>query len=308
MFLETKSYTLSEAISLFVRPGDSVVMGAALEGLIPFAAGHEIIRQGIKDLTLVGPISDMLFDVLIGSGCVSRVVAAWVGNVMMGSGYNFRRAVEEELPRPVEVVDHTNFTLQTALKAAALGLSYLPTRTALGSSILGANPHLKTAECPFTGEKVVAVEALRPDVAILHVQRADAEGNAHVWGNLGVTQEAAFAAERVILVAEEIVPPWVIASDPNRTLVPGMLVTAVVEARWGSHPSPTQGYSNRDNDFYRDYHGASRSRRGYREWLDRYVYGAADHQGYVEILRSEGRLGRLAIANHAYSVPADYGY
>ncbi|GAB4261839.1 MAG: CoA transferase subunit A [Deferrisomatales bacterium] len=306
--METKLYTLEEAVSLFVHPRDRVVLGAALESLIPFAAGYEIVRQGIGELTLVGPISDMLFDVLIGAGCVSRVCAAWVGNVMMGSGYNFRRAVEEGVPAPLEVVEHTNFTLQTALKAAAQGLPYLPTRTALGSTILERNPGLRPTTCPFTGEPLVAVAALAPDAAILHVQRADANGNAHVWGNLGVTQEAALAAERVILVAEEIVPPWVIASDPNRTLIPGFLVSAVAEARWGSHPSPCQGYANRDHAFYRDYHEASRSREGFLRWLDRYVRGPADHAGYVSLLRAEGRLETVAVREHAYSVPADFGY
>ncbi|MBI5442400.1 MAG: CoA transferase subunit A [Deltaproteobacteria bacterium] len=306
--METKLYTLEEAISLFVRPGDSVVMGAALEALIPFAAGYEIVRRGITDLRLIGPISDMLFDVLIGAGSVSEVRAAWVGNVMMGSGYNFRRAVEAGVPRPLRVVDHSNFTIQAGLKAAAQGVPYLPVRTALGSSILENNPHLRRVECPFTGEKLVAVEALKPDVAILHVQRADADGNAHVWGNLGVTQEAAFAAERVLVVAEEIVPPWVIASDPNRTAIPGFLVTAVVEARWGSHPSPCQGYSNRDHAFYREYHRASRTREGFLSWLEQYVTRLAGHGAYVEKLRSEERVQRLSVANHAYSVPADYGY
>ncbi|GAB4260871.1 MULTISPECIES: CoA transferase subunit A [Deferrisoma] len=306
--METKIYTLAEAVGLFVRPGDRVVMGAALESLIPFAAGNEIVRQGIGDLTLIGPISDMLFDVLIGAGCAARVEAAWVGNVMMGSGYNFRRAVERGEPRPVEVVDHTNFTLQTGLKAASMGLPYLPTRTALGSSVLERNPGLRPHRCPFTGEALVAVAAIVPDVAILHVQRADAQGNAHAWGNLGVTQEAAFAAERVIVVAEEIVPPWVIASDPNRTLIPGFRVSAVVEARWGSHPSPCQGYANRDHDFYREYHAASRTREGFEAWLEEWVTGVADHGAYVDRLRAQGRLDRLRVADHAYSVAADFGY
>ncbi len=306
--METKIYTLAEAVGLFVRPGDRVVMGAALESLIPFAAGYEIVRQGIGDLTLIGPISDMLFDVLIGAGCAARVEAAWVGNVMMGSGYNFRRAVERGEPRPLEVVDHTNFTLQTGLKAASLGLPYLPTRTALGSSVLERNPGLRRHRCPFTGEALVAVAAIVPDVAILHVQRADAQGNAHAWGNLGVTQEAAFAAERVIVVAEEIVPPWVIASDPNRTLIPGFRVSAVVEARWGSHPSPCQGYANRDHAFYREYHAASRTREGFEAWMEEWVTGVADHGAYVDRLRAQGRLDRLRVADHAYSVAADFGY
>ncbi|MEW6487067.1 MAG: CoA-transferase [Thermodesulfobacteriota bacterium] len=306
--MQTKRVTLEEAIGQFVHDGDAVVLGTALESLIPFAAGYEMVRQGRLDLTLVGPISDMLFDVLVGAGCVHRVEAAWVGNVMMGTGYNYRRAVEDGVPRPIEVVEHSNLTLQAGLKAAAQGLPYLPTRTALGSTILERNPGLTTTRCPFTGEALVAVRAIQPDVAVLHVQRADARGNAHVWGNLGVTQEAALAARKVVLVAEEIVAPSVIASDPNRTLIPGFLVSAVAEVPGGSHPSPCQGYSNRDHGFYSAYHAASRTRKGFLEWLDRYVLDPGSHAGYRELLRGEGRLDALAVAEHAYSAPVDYGY
>lgn len=304
----SKLCTLQQAVSRHVHPGDSMVLGTALESLIPFAAGYELIRQGLRDLTLVGPISDVLFDVLIGAGCVSRVVAAWVGNVMMGTGYNFRRAVEEGIPHPLELTDHSNFTLQTALKAAAQGLPFLPTRTALGSSIAANNPHLRPFSCPFTGERLLAVEALHPDVAVLHVQRADDDGNAHAWGNLGVTQEAALAAKRVIVTAEEVVPAAVISSDPNRTLIPGFLVSAVVEARWGSHPSPTQGYANRDHEFYRGYHGASRTREGFLSWLDREVLSAPDHGAAVETRRAQGRLDGLLPGRSAPSAPAEFGF
>ncbi len=306
--MDTKLVTLPEAIGQFVRAGDTVVMGAALESMIPFAAGWEMVRQEIRDLTLVGPISDMLFDALVGAGCVRKLVAGWVGNVMMGSGYNFRRAVEKDSPHAVEVVDHTNLTLQSALKAAAQGLPFLPTRTAIGSDLVARNPALRPMRCPFTETPLLAVAALRPDVTILHAQRADARGNAHVWGNLGVAQEAAFAARRVIVVAEEVVPPSVIASDPNRTLVPGFLVAAVAEARWGSHPSPCQGYANRDHEFYREYHLASRTREGFLTWLDRWVLSTRNHAGYIDLLRSEGRLAALAVRDPAPSVPADFGF
>ncbi len=306
--MDTKLFTLDEAIRSFVKDGDRVVMGAALEALIPFAAGYEMIRQGLRELALVGPISDILFDLLIGAGCVARVEAAWVGNVMMGSGYNFRRAVERGVPGPLEVVEHSNLTLQTALKAAALGLPYLPTLSTLGSSILERNPGLRETTCPFTGVPLVAVQALAPDVAILHVQRADANGNAHLWGNLGVSQEAALAARRVILVAEEIVPPPVIASDPNRTVVPGFLVAAVVEARWGSHPSPCQGYANRDHAFYREYHAESQEREGFLRWLERWVLGVDGHGGYLRLLERDRRLENLAVAQSAPSAPAEFGF
>lgn len=306
--METKLYPLSEAVALTVRPGDRVVMGAALESLIPFAAGCEIVRQGIGDLSLVGPISDVLFDLLIGAGCVASVEAAWVGNVMMGSGYNFRRAVEQGVPRTVEVTEHSNFTLQTALKAGAHGLPSMPTRTALGSTLLERNPGLRLTVCPFTGESLVSVRALRPDVAILHVQRADAQGNAHLWGNLGVTQEAALAADRVMLTAEEIVPPHVIASDPNRTVIPGFLVSAVAEARWGSHPSPCQGYANRDHEFYREYHQTSRTREGFNAWLQAHVLDLEGHGAYVARMAENGVLDRIRVRESAPSAPAEFGY
>ena len=155
-----KLCSLEEAIRRFVPDGSSVAMGLQLESMIPFAAGHEIIRQRKRDVTLVGPISDILFDQMIGAGCVRKVVAAWVGNVMMGSAYNFRRAIEEGIPRPLEMVDHSNFTMALALHAAALGIPFLPTYTARGSDLFGRNPDLVEMEAPFTGEKIGAVRAL----------------------------------------------------------------------------------------------------------------------------------------------------
>src|SRR5919197_4364414 len=184
----TKLLSMREAVARFVPDGGSVLLGAALESLIPFAAGHEIIRQGKKDLTLVGPISDILFDQMIGAGCVKEVIAAWVGNVMMGSAYNFRRAVEQD---GMKVFNMTNFTVALALQAGAMGVPFLPTRTALGSDVTKGNHFFNQIFSPFEGkEPLWAVRALNPDVTIVHVQRADREGNAHCWGNLGVMVEA----------------------------------------------------------------------------------------------------------------------
>src|SRR3972149_415347 len=200
----TKLMSLGEAIAEFVPDGSSVVIGAGLESCIPFAAGHEIIRQRKRHLTLVGPISDILFDQLIGAGGVAAVRAAWVGNVITGSGYNFRRAVEGG---DIEVEDHSNLTLALALRAGAMGVPFLPTRTALGSDLFKTNPSLKTISCPFTGDTLTAVAAIVPDVTIVHVQRADEYGNAHAWGNLGVTREACLASQHVVVTAGEIVSP-----------------------------------------------------------------------------------------------------
>src|SRR6202521_1055475 len=263
MSAESKLMTMQEAIERHVRSGSMVLLGGELEQMIPFAAGHELIRQGRRDLTVVGPISDILFDQMIGAGCVSRVMAAWVGNVSAGVGYCFRRAVEHAVPRKIEVVDYSNFTMALALHAAALGVPFLPTYATLGSDLLKKNGNLRELLSHVSEEKHVAVRSMRPDIAILQVQRADVFGNAHKWGSLGVAVDGARAARKVIVVAEEIVEPSVIASDPNRTLLPGFLVSAVVHEPWGAHPSPVQGYYGRDHAFFAEYHDQSRKQEDF---------------------------------------------
>lgn len=302
-----KIFSMKEAVSRCIEDGDSIVMGAALEAAIPFAVGHEIIRQGRKDLTLVGPISDMLFDQMIGSGCVKKVAAAWVGNVIMGVGYNMRRAVEEGIPRKIEVEDYTNFTISLALHAGALGIPFIPTKSLLGTGMIAEGRLFKEMECPYTREKLALVPALKPDVAIVQVQRADEEGNAHFWGGSGVTKEAALAARKVIVVVEEIVSRKVIQRDPNRTLIPGFLVNAVVPEPWGAHPSPIQGYYNRDHGKYMTYHQESKEREGYLKWLDTWVFGVKDRREYLKLLGEE-KIKSLLVKHHRKSVPVDYGY
>jgi glutaconate CoA-transferase subunit A len=303
----SKIVSMREAIARHVRAGSSVLMGAQLEQMIPFAAGHEMIRQGCRDLTLIGPISDALFDQMIGAGCVERVLAAWVGNVSSGLGHCFRRAMENSEPRAIEMVDYSNLTLALALHAAAMGVPFMPTHSTIGSDLLKHNKHLHEFTSPVGGENLVAVSALHPDVAIIHVQRSDREGNAHVWGNLGVAIDGARAAHRVILVTEEIVEPDVIASDPNRTLIPGFLVAAVVHEPWGAHPSPVQGYCGRDHTFFADYHAQSRTAEGAREWIARWVTGVPDRSAYLKQL-GDDRVKALGVREHAYSAPADFGY
>jgi glutaconate CoA-transferase subunit A len=256
-----KLMPLDEAIDRFVPDGSSIAMGTALEALIPFAAGHELIRQQRRDLELIGPISDMLFDQLIGAGCVRRITAAWVGNVSAGLGHNYRRAVEQGVPVRLEVEEHSNFSVGLGLLAAAMGVPYLPTRTLLGSDLVQRNPRVHPAEAGL-----LRVDAIQPDVAILHVQRADVEGHAHCWGNLGVSKEAGLAAQRVILVAEEIVEPSLILSDPNRILLPSHRIAAVVHAPGGAHPSPVQGFYGRDHAAFGEYHQATRERAGFLSW------------------------------------------
>ncbi len=293
------------AVAELVQDGASVALGLQLEQMIPFAAGQEIIRQKKRDLTLIGPISDILFDQLIGAGCVKEVVAAWVGNVMMGSAYNFRRAVEQD---GMKVFNLTNFTVALALQAGAMGVPFLPTRTALGSDITKENHFFYQIVSPFEArEPLWAVRALNPDVTIVHVQRADREGNAHCWGNFGVMVEGVRAAKRVIVVAEEIVEPEVIASDSNRTAIPGFLVNAVVECSYGAHPSPVQGYYKRDDAFFRQYHQQTRTKADSDAWLERWVTRVEDHRAYMNLLGA-CRVEELGVKRHAYAAQTDYGY
>jgi glutaconate CoA-transferase subunit A len=306
----SKLLTMREAIADLVRDGASVALGLQMEQMIPFAAGHEIIRQRKRSLTLIGPISDILFDQLIGAKCVEKVIAAWVGNVMMGSAYNFRRAVEQD---GMKVINMTNFSVALALQAGAMGVPFLPTRTALGSDTVRDNEFFVSMESPFgspdsrSREKLHAVRALTPDVTIVHVQRADRDGNAHCWGNFGVMVEGIRAAKRVIVAAEEIVDPEVIASDPNRTVIPGFLVNAVVESAYGAHPSPVQGCYKRDDAFFRQYHEQTKTKQDTEAWLSRWVYEVADRRAYMNQLGG-CRVDDLGVKQHAYAAQADYGY
>jgi len=289
--------TMAEAIARFVPDGASVAMGVALEPAIPFAAGHEIIRQGRREIELVGPISDALFDQLIGAGCVRRVTAAWVGNVSEGLGHCYRRACEEGRPRRLEVRDHSNFSIAIALWAAAWNVPSLPTRTLLGSDILHTNPGLRA------DNGLVHVDAVRPDVAVVHVQRADEQGRAHAWGPLGITEEAGLAARRVIITCEELVGAEITLSDPNRILFPETKVVAVVHESGGAHPSPVQGYFRRDHAFYRDYSAQSRSHPGFESWLKRWVLEVPDRATYMSRIDAAS----LRVRRQRPAAPVDYG-
>ena len=306
MGTSSKLVSLKDAIRNVVRDGDSVVLGAALEADIPFAAAHEIIRQKKRDLTIIAPISDAGTDLLIGAGCVGCVRGAWVGNMMGGVGYNYRRACEERVPRAIAVRDYTNLSLGLALFAGASGVPYVPMRSLLGSDIVKTNPDFKRVDNPFaeSPEPVVLVPALVPDVAILCVQRADASGTCHHWGSRGLAQEAALAAKRVIVIADEIVERPVIASDPSRVLVPGHLVTAVCQVPAAQHPAPMTGRWKRDNAFFADYLARSKTREGYLAWLKEWVLDPPDHAAYRAKLG--GRLDALRIQGEALAAPVNY--
>ncbi len=301
---DSKLMSLSTAIQRFLPDESSVAMGLSLESLIPFAAAHEIIRQRKRNLCLIGPISDILFDQIIGAGCVRQIKAAWVGNVITGSGYNFRRGIETDT---LKIEDHSNLTLAMALRAGAMGVSFMPTRTALGSDLFETNPGLKTISCPFTADRLTAVAAINPDVAIVHVQRADKYGNANSWGNLGVTRDACLASRHVIITAEEIVSPTLISADPNRVIIPGFRVNAVAHFPWGAHPSPVPGYYNRDHQVFIDYSSDSKTAMHFAKWQHRWVDNISGHHAYMDLLGHE-RMAGLAIKHHVFSESVDYGY
>lgn len=295
---EDKTATLAEAISR-IDPGDSIACGLALEHAIPFAAGHELIRQGTDDLTLIGPISDILFDQLIGAGLVSGVRAAWVGNVSAGSAYNFRRAVESG---ELTLENHSNFSIALGLKAAALGVPYLPTRSLLGSDIFKEGDAFREATDPFSGDRLALVPAIQPDWTIVHVQRASPYGDAHFWGNTGVSIEGVDASREVIITTEEVVDPSVIKSDPSRVDIMRDAVTTVAECERGAHPSPLAGRYIRDHDHYLDYHRRTREDTGFEAWADEWVFGVADREEYAELVGTD-----LSISEPSTATGVEYG-
>lgn len=298
--------TMRAAIAQHVPDGSSVALGLALEALIPFAAGHEIIRQKRRDLKLIGPISDILFDQLIGAGCASTVIAAWVGNVSAGLGYNYRRAAESGIPNEIRIEDHSNFTIALSLLAGGLGAPFIPAHTALGSDILKTNQNLRVAPSPLDGAaQVLLVPAIVPDVTILHVQRAAETGACHCWGNLGVSEEGALAAKRVIVVAEEIVSLDTIKSDPNRVIVLPQRVSAVVHEPGGAHPSPVQGYYGRDSRFYGEYHEHSTTAAQFETWKRRWIDGIGSRNVYLKLLGSQ-RWRALQVKDRKLAPPVNY--
>jgi glutaconate CoA-transferase subunit A len=270
---------MRDAIAAHVHDGDTVVI-EGFTHLICFAAGHEIIRQRRRDLTLCRLTPDLIYDQMIAAGCARKLVFSWAGNPGAGSLHAFRRAVEKGEP-PLEIEEYSHFGMVGRLCAGAARLPFWTMRNYMGTDLPAANPRIRTITCPYTGEPLATVPALTPDVTIVHAQRADAEGNTQIWGLLGVQKEAAFASSRVIVVVEELVDESVIRADPNRTLIPGIVVDAVVVEPWGAHPSYAQGYYDRDNEFYVAWEAISRDRGALERYLDEFVYGVADREGYV---------------------------
>src|SRR5213596_3282750 len=269
---------MQDAVARHVRDGDVVVI-EGFTHLISFAAGHEIIRQRRRDLTLCRLTPDLIYDQMIAAGCARKLVFSWAGNPGVGSLHAFRRAVEGGA---LEIEEYSHFGMVARFSAGAARLPFWTLRNYRGTDLPRANERIKSVTCPYTGERLATVPALNPDVTIVHAQRADGAGNTQIWGLVGVQKEAAFASRRVIVVVEQLVDERVIRSDPNRTVIPAMIVDAVVLEPWGAHPSYAQGYYDRDNDFYVAWERISRDRDELRRYLDEFVHGVRDRAAYME--------------------------
>ena len=281
-----KVTSMRDAIAELVRDGDTV----AIEGfthLICFAAGHEIIRQRKRDLTLCRLTPDVIYDQMIGAGVASKLVFSWLGNPGVGSLHAIRRRVERADPAPLEVEEYSHFGMVCRYVAGASKLPFFPIRSYFESDLPKANPRIVPVESPYGDGTVYAVPPLNPGVAIVHAQRADARGDTQIWGLLGCQKEAAFAAERVIVVCEELVDEAVIRADPNRTVIPGLIVDAVVVQPRACHPSYAQGYYDRDNGFYLEWDNLARDPESLESWLNEWVYGLESHAEYVDKMGEE---------------------
>ena len=297
----TKICSLSEAIAQYVQDGD-LLYAAGFTHMIPFAAGHEIIRQGRRNLTLARATPDLIYDQMVAAGCARKVIFSYMGNPGVGS----LRFVRSELEAGrLEWEEYSHFGMISRLQAGATGVPFMPMNPTAAGDLERANPNYRSVVDPYSGETVVVVPALKPDVAIVHVQRCDADGNAHIWGIIGEQKEAAFAARHVILTTEEVVDPSIIRSDPNRTLIPGLVVDAVCHVPYCAHPSYTQGYYDRDNAFYLEWDEISKTGEAVQRYLDEWVFGVKDRQEYWQKL-GEAVHNRLKITSRI-SATVDYG-
>jgi glutaconate CoA-transferase subunit A len=310
----SKVATMRDAIADVVRDGDTV----AIEGfthLISFAAGHEIIRQRKRDLTLARMTPDLIYDQMIAAGCARKLIFSWLGNPGVGGLGAIRRRIEPAtsggaadgpagMPR-LEIEEYSHFGMVGRYTAGAANLPFFPLRSYFETDLPKANPLIREIESPYGDGVVYAVPPLKPDVTIVHAQRADAAGNTQVWGLLGCQKEAAFAAERVIVVVEELVDEAVIRADPNRTILPGLIVDAVVVEPFGAHPSYVQGAYDRDNAFYLEWDAITRDEAAIQAWLRDWVFEVDGRAGYLEKL-GQDRIAGLR-PGPAPSGVVDYG-
>jgi glutaconate CoA-transferase subunit A len=303
--MKNKVMTMKKAVKAYVNNGDTIVI-EGFTHLICFAAGHEIIRQNIKDLVACRLTPDLIYDQMIAAGCVRKVVFSWAGNPGIGPLYGLRRAVEKGIPKHIDLEEYTHFGMVARFMAGASKLPFMHLNSFSGSSLPEKNNKIKNVICPYTGLVFATVPALNPDVAIIHVQRVDEEGNAQIWGLMGVQREAAFASNKVIVVAEELVDRSVIRSDPNRTLIPGMKVDAVVIEPFGAHPSYAQGYYDRDNQFYVEWYKISKDQKSMDTYIAEWIHGISGRKEYIKKLGVES-VSQLR-ADQRLAAPVNYGY
>lgn len=306
---EPKVLSLTEAVARYVKSGMSVSMEGFTHA-IPVAAGHEIIRQGISHLEIVRMTADIIVDQLIAAGCVRKLVSSFIGNSSAGSLGEIRRRIERADPEALEYSEYSHYGMICRYLAGAQRLPFFPLRSYFGSDLPLVNPEIRKVRSPYetgpgTHEEIYVVPPVNPDVAIVHAQRADRWGNVQMWGLTGIQAEAVFASRHAIVTVEEIVGDEVVRSDPNRTIIPAHAVDAVVEVPFGSHPSFTQGYYDRDNAFYREWADISGNAAALQAWLDRWVRGTKDHAEYLRLLGEE-RVASLGVAP-ALSKPVNYG-
>jgi glutaconate CoA-transferase subunit A len=274
--------SLAEAVAGLIADEDCVAM-EGFTHLIPFAAGHELIRQGKKRLSLVRMTPDLIYDQLIGAGSVDRLRFSWGGNPGVGSLHRLRDAVEKGWPRPLAIQEHSHADMASAYVAGASNLPFAILRAYAGSELPKHNPNIKFIRCPFTGEQLAATPAVQPDVTVIHAQKADRRGNVLLWGIVGVQKEAALAAKRVIVTVEEIVDA--LDAPPNACVLPRWVVTAVCPVPGGAFPSYAHGYYERDNHFYLAWDAIARDRETFRAWIDRHVLGTANFEEFKRVYR-----------------------
>lgn len=297
----TKLTTLSDAIARYVHDGD-MVYAAGFTHLIPFAAGHEIIRQGRKDLTLARATPDLIYEMMVAAGCAKKLIFSYLGNPGVGS----LRIVKAELEAGhLEWEEYSHYSMISRLQCGASGLPFIPMNQTAAPDLEKSNLQYRRVKDPYSGREVIVVPPLHPDVAIVHVQRCDAQGNAQIWGILGEQKESAFAAEHVIITAEEIVDETIIRSDPNRTVIPDFIVDVVCHVPYASHPSYTQGYYDRDNAFYLEWDKITADPDRVKQYLDEWVFGVKDRAEYWEKLGEETHQ-RLQV-EPLFAAPVNYG-
>ncbi|MFJ5536595.1 CoA transferase subunit A [Vreelandella titanicae] len=263
--------SLHDAVARYVQDGATVAM-EGFTHLIPFAAGHEVIRQKKRDLTLIRMTPDIIYDQMIGAGCAKKVIFSWGGNPGVGSLHRLRDAVEKGWPRKIEILEHSHAAMACAFEAGAAGLPLAVFRGYIGSELPSVNDQIKFIECPFTGERLAAVPSVRPDVSIIHAQRADRQGNVLVEGIVGVQKEAVLAAKHSIVTVEEIVDD--LNAHPNACVIPSWAISAIAVAEKGALPSYTHGYYGRSNRFYKEWDAIARDRDTFTQWLDDNVFNA----------------------------------